>query len=789
MRYLHNSQIGSWLAVLILQAVPVNPECNAKDRATLIGYTELRTNLAGGRHANTSTSRAMVINLDGSGKRELAAHLAVAPDTWTQFAGWSPNGSIAIIGNGWQDPENAVWEEVHKSFRMEPGKWRHDSWLMDIATGTLTNVTQVEPVSHYNTASFTPDGKKLLMTSLVDGTSKPYIMELDGTKKTDVSGGTNGFTYGFNASPDGRRICYHENYQVYLTGADGSGKKQVGTGHPFNFAPTWSPDGNWLLFVSGEHYDCHPHVVRADGRGLRKIADRAGYRGVTEFLDVPDFHGGSSDTPVWAPDGMSIYYTAKAGSSIELFCATRDGQSERLTTTPAGTTHYHPKPSPDGRLLLYGSKRNGVRNIYVRNLTNGAEQQITRLSRGYAAMWPHWQPRPSDTRRVPRFPANVQLTQIDRRVTHYATFQSHNQKVVANQHGYFTTHIRDRDKPYLAQTWRLSRSTDRGKSFKTIFQQTDATNPPVIESDAEGNIYLVRVDFNSGDAFLCRFDAAKDFTEPTVTKIPGAAAGKYAMVLDEKRHRLFFFSHNNSFHCMQLDGTVEYRTNLLKAGQHAILQYPLLALADNGDLHAAWTTQKHGLYLYWDIHHMLTRDQGEAWLDVSGSPITIPAAADNSGPTDLISSKDEFESHTWLSSMAVLGGKAHFAYMTQTVPPRENYIRFDLASGNKDIHEHEFKGERIRVLGLSGFFVSDPEGNDLYFVGNDSGHLACLRSRDNGTTWEDYARTDSAFDLYSIGGFRKTVDGAIIGTFTDQKQGTDELDFLSDVYFFRIATE
>ena len=84
---------------------------------------------------------------------------------------------------------------------------------------------------------------------------------------------------GFNASPDGQRICYHENYQVYLANADGTDKKHIDTGHPFNFAPVWSPEGNWLLFVSGEHYVCHPHVVRADGTGLRKIADRAGYRG------------------------------------------------------------------------------------------------------------------------------------------------------------------------------------------------------------------------------------------------------------------------------------------------------------------------------------------------------------------------------------------------------------------------------------------------------------------------------------------------------------------------------
>lgn len=66
----------------------------------LIGYSELRTDLPGGRHANISTMRAMVVATNGNGCRELAPDLATPKDTWTQFASWSPDGTIAIIGNG-----------------------------------------------------------------------------------------------------------------------------------------------------------------------------------------------------------------------------------------------------------------------------------------------------------------------------------------------------------------------------------------------------------------------------------------------------------------------------------------------------------------------------------------------------------------------------------------------------------------------------------------------------------------------------------------------------------------
>ncbi|HYH67738.1 MAG TPA: hypothetical protein VD866_23780 [Urbifossiella sp.] len=385
-----------WPALLLAVLVPhptVAADPGPAAAVPLVGYTELRTNLPGGRHANVRTMRAAVVRADGTGRRTLADDLTKETDTWTQFAGWSPDGKVAVIGVGWQSPENAKWEEENKRFRMGEGKWKLDSCLLDLATGKVVNVTAVERVSHYNGGLFfLPGGKGLGFTPLIKGVSRPFVMDLDGRNKRDVSATGGGFAYGYSASPDGKHLCYHENYQLTVSAADGSNKRHVKTGHPFDFAPTWSPDGAWLLFVSGEHYDCHPHVVRPDGTGLRKLADRNGYKGVVEFLDVPDFHGGSSDVAAWAADGAGVYYTAKVGTSVELFRVTLDGKSVRLTDTPAGSLHYHPQPSPCGRWLAYGSLRGGARNLYVMNLGDRTERRITACTPGSAAMWPHWGP-------------------------------------------------------------------------------------------------------------------------------------------------------------------------------------------------------------------------------------------------------------------------------------------------------------------------------------------------------------------------------------------------------------
>jgi Tol biopolymer transport system component len=389
-------------AVCCVALLTIQATLEAVEPLPLIGYTEFRTNLPGGRHANVRTMRAMMVRRDGSQRSEVIPRLVDDPDSWTQFAGWSPDGRLAIVARGWQSPDNAAWEETHKTFRFTAEAWSLDSFLVDLVSRVATNVTGVDRVSFHNGGLFfwPRDATKLGFTALIDGNSHPFRMDLDGRNKVDLTSESKEFAYGFSGAPDGRRIAYHKSYQIYLADADGTNTVRIETGNPFNFAPSWSPDGKWLLFVSGEHYNCHPHLVRSDGAGLRKVADRGTYRGVTEFLDVFDFHGGSSDIPIWSADGASIFYTAKVGidegSPVELFRIAMDGEPVRLTVSKVGTTHYHPQPSQDGQWLLYGSKRDGVRHLYLQRLADSGETRVTSHAQGTGAMWGHWQPVPGN---------------------------------------------------------------------------------------------------------------------------------------------------------------------------------------------------------------------------------------------------------------------------------------------------------------------------------------------------------------------------------------------------------
>jgi hypothetical protein len=111
------------------------------------------------------------------------------------------------------------------------------------------------------------------------------------------------------------------------------------------------------------------------------------------------------------------------------------------------------------------------------------------------------------------------------------------QTVVSNQYGYFATYVQQSDVNLFASTWRLVRSTDGGVTFTTVYEGVHGTPTPAIETDRDGNIYLIHSDSHplpgggySNDAYFLRFLVANNYTNPTVLTLPGGAAQKFSAV-------------------------------------------------------------------------------------------------------------------------------------------------------------------------------------------------------------------------------------------------------------------
>ena len=395
-------------------------------------------------------------------------------------------------------------------------------------------------------------------------------------------------------------------------------------------------------------------------------------------------------------------------------------------------------------------------------------------------------------------PLPFEMTLVDADAISGGTFQSNNQKVVSNSRGIFMTHLRSRNEKYTAQQWRLSWSKDGGQSFTTLSESTDATNPPVLETDSAGNLYIGRPDWPDNahlDILLYRFLAAEDYREAHITREPKGAAGKYAMEIDEPRGQIYYLSHSGKFIRFGLDGAVRSSTLLLKRGDRAVQQYPLLHLAADGTLHAAWTSLFEPKHVYWSIHHLQSSDGGTLWRAFTTKNLELPVAADETGLSDRITLNDEFEVSTWLSNFLTKEGKAHFLYMARTEPMRQHHTRFDIASGQRELdHQPQLLGEKLALRGLDGFFATRGKepGSPLFVIARDerSTRIACLRSDDNGTTWNDHAISEPFRQPYAIGGCREvTSDGYIIGSFTDVTGETKNGATEGRVHFFRIKAK
>ena len=143
-------------------------------------------------------------------------------------------------------------------------------------------------------------------------------------------------------------------------------------------------------------------------------------------------------------------------------------------------------------------------------------------------------------------------------------------------------------------------------------------------------------------------------------------------------------------------------------------------------------------------------------------------------------------------------GKLHFVYWAKTEPERQWYIRYDTATGKREIErESIFRLEAAQKPNDSGVFVANRKepASRLYFVStiDNRSRLSCLASDDNGHSWHEHARCEQAFPerVYSISAAREpTLAGAIVGTFTVVKgePKTYQDDNSGRVYFFRIPT-
>ena len=224
------------------------------------------------------------------------------------------------------------------------------------------------------TPRYSPDYRKLLYLSYVDGNPRIYVYDIGTGRQTLVSQNANP-TFAPRWSPDGRTILYSMavggNTDIYRVSASGGPSVRLTDTPGIDIGGSYSPDGSKIVFESDRSGSQQCYVMDANGTNQRRIS----------------FFGGRCATPEWSPRGDQIAFTNASNFNIEVM--TPSGGSVRRLTN--GWQDEAPTWAPNGRIVQFfrterGSGRTG---LYQVDLTG---KNLRRLPTPVDASDPAWGP-------------------------------------------------------------------------------------------------------------------------------------------------------------------------------------------------------------------------------------------------------------------------------------------------------------------------------------------------------------------------------------------------------------
>lgn len=233
-----------------------------------------------------------------------------------------------------------------------------------------------------------------------------------------------------DVSPDGRSLVFDLLGDLYTMPITGGHAKRITSGQAFDAMPAFSPDGSMIAYVSDRNGAPNLWVANADGTRPRQLSRTEGFgndylsptwtpdgkavlvshnngpaqtgltlRGFTPFdLYVYTLAGGAPQRLTGgagaapAPTGgrgggggatshlgarfsspTEVWYASAQNSAIFTLDLQTGKSTRRMTSRASG---FRPIPSPDGKWLVYATRRNDATALRLRDLETGDERWL-----------------------------------------------------------------------------------------------------------------------------------------------------------------------------------------------------------------------------------------------------------------------------------------------------------------------------------------------------------------------------------------------------------------------------
>lgn len=196
-------------------------------------------------------------------------------------------------------------------------------------------------------------------------------------------------------SPDGERIIYHsgdlDNYDLYTMDTDGDNNRIL----PISITPQWSheamgaysPDGAYIAYHSDVTRRWAIYLANGDGEDEQLVLRSQG--------DIARL--------VWSPDGTMVAFAMGETEyelqlwvmAVEDLLRPRqvwDIDGKQLTFDDGfGGSNWMQSWSPDSQQLVFVSTRNGDQDIYITDIDGTNQQNITNMPNS-SESFPTWLP-------------------------------------------------------------------------------------------------------------------------------------------------------------------------------------------------------------------------------------------------------------------------------------------------------------------------------------------------------------------------------------------------------------